>query len=203
MKRGWLARILILCSLTMVVLTSCYYLEIPARRDPPVAARDLLLNETALPVGWRAADIYTIRPGAADHEGDEALEVELRGPRLPEGQDGAYHRVFRFRNATLAANAYQRMQSDTLIFAEAEDYARHPEDWQYRSPAADEWRFACAYNGCGVIARYDEFISVFGASMTTPSMTPAALEDALKAIDARMTDKLGKKPVATPTSNPN
>ena len=68
---------------------------------------------------------------------------------------------------------------------------------------ADEWRFACDYNGCGVIARYDEFISVFGASMTTPSMTPAALEAALKAIDARMADKLGKKPVATPTSNPN
>ena len=39
--------------------------------------------------------------------------------------------------------------------------------------------------------------------MTTPSMTPAALEDALKAMDPRMTDKLGKKPVANPTSNPN
>lgn len=191
MRRGWLARILILCSLTMVVLTSCYYLAVPARRDPPVATRALLLDETALPVGWRAADIYTVRPGAVDHEGDETLQVNFLGPRLPEGQDGAYHHVYRFKNAALAASAFQRMQSDRYFFAEAEDYASHPRNWQYRSPVADDWRFACT-SGCGVIARYDEFVSAFGASMTTPSMTPAALEDVLRAIDQRMVEKLGK-----------
>lgn len=202
MRPAWLARILIVCSLAMVGLTSCYYLAIPARRDPPVAARDLLLDETALPVGWRAASVYAIRPGSVDYEGDEALEVEFRGPKLPEGQDGAYHRIFRFKNAALAANAFQRMRSDRYFFAEAEDYASYPYNWQYYSPLADSWRFACAFRGCGVIARYDEFVSVFGTSMTTSAMTPAALEAALKAIDARMADKLGKKPVVTPISHP-
>jgi hypothetical protein len=60
----------------------------------------------------------------------------------------------------------------------------------------DDWRFACAFYGCGVIARYDEFISVFNTRMTTPSMTPQALEAVLRAIDRRMADKLGK--VAAP-----
>lgn len=200
MKRRWFVRVMILCSLTMVGLTSCYYLAIPAHRDLPVAARDLLLDERALPVGWRAGDVYAIRPGSADYEGDEAVEVEFRGPRLSEGQDGAAHRVYRFKNATLAAKAYQRMQSNILFFADANDNYRHPEGWQYRSPIADNWRFACAFHGCGVIARYDEFVSVFGASLTTSAMTPAALEAALRAIDARMADKLGKTP-STPAAD--
>jgi len=203
MRRGRLSRILVSCGMTMLILTSCYYFAIPARRDPSVVTRDLLLDETALPAGWSAGDLYTIRPGTAGYEGDEALVVEFRGPRLPEGQDGAYHSIFRFKNATLATNAYKRMQGDILFFGEAEDNNRHPENWQYRSPNADGWRFACADHGCGVIAQYDEFISVFSTAMTTPSMTPAALEHALKAIDQRMAEKLSKKPAATPTSNPN
>jgi hypothetical protein len=95
------------------------------------------------------------------------------------------------------------MQGDILFFGETEDYGRHPEDWQYRSSIASDWRFACVVERFGVIARYDEFVLSFSASMTTPSMTPAALENALKAIDQRMAEKLSKKPTATPTSNLN
>lgn len=198
MKSARWPSVLVVSTSLLLILTSCYYLEPPVQRDPPVAARDLLVEVADLPAAWRSTDIYTIRAGAVDHEGDEALEVEFRGPRLSERQDGAYHRVYRFKNATLAANAYQRMQRDRYFFAEAEDYASHPRNWQYRSLVADDWRFACT-SGCGVIARYGEFISVFGTSMTTSSMTVEAFEAVLRAIDRRMADKLGKAE-ATPAS---
>jgi|WetSurMetagenome_2_1015567.scaffolds.fasta_scaffold62056_1 hypothetical protein len=197
-------QILILCSVTSVILMGCVQLTkvIPFHREPPVALRDLLVSETALPAGWKAGEVSSIPRGASNDYGDETLQIGFSGPPSLQGQDGAYHLINRFRNPTLAANVYGEMQKDVIFFGETGDHGKHPTDWQYRSPIADDWRFACDSGGCGVIARYDEFISVFSTSMTTPAMTPAALEAALKAIDARIADNLGKKPVATPTKNP-
>ncbi len=185
-------RILVLCSVATLVLTSCALIAIPSHRDPPVALRDLLVDETALPAGWRAGAVSSIPRGASDDHGDETLMIGFSGPPLLQGQDGAYHIIYRFKNPALAARVYIKMQNDVIYFHEAGDNGKYPADWQYRSLVADDWRFACIVGRCGVIARYDEFVSVFSASMTTPAMTPAALEAALKAIDARMADKLGK-----------
>ncbi len=199
MKSARWPSVLVVGTSLLLILTSCYYLEPPVQRDPPVAARDVLLEVTDLPAGWRAGDVYTIRPGSAASEGDEALELEFGGPGSPGQQDGAVHRIYRFKNVSLAARAYPRMQRSILFFLEADDDRRHPPDWSYRSPLADDWRFACASYGCGVIARYDEFISVFSARLTTSSMTAEAWEAVLRAIDRRMADKLGKAE-ATPAS---
>ncbi len=202
MKRSTLTRILLLGGVLAFVLAGCILTEaIPTRRQPPVALQDLLIDLAALPVGWDVHEISSIPRGVSNDIGEESLMVVLSARVSPEWRDGAYHLIYRFRNPTLAARLYKRMQNNSLFFPEAGDYRKYPADWQYRSPIADDWRFACDSRGCGVIARYDEFISVFSASMTTPAMTPAALEAALKAIDARMADKLGKKPVVTPTDN--
>ena len=183
-----------------LALAGCDYFASPAHRDSPVTARDFLLDESAFPANWRVGYLYAVPPGKAGYAGEEALELEFRGPILPEGQDGAGQAVYRFRNAALAASSYKRMQNDIIFFGETDDSGKHPENWRYRSSVADDWRFACDLSGCGVIARYDEFVLSFSASMTTPSMTPAALETVFKAIDQRMTEKLGKPP-ATPTAS--
>jgi len=200
MNRSPFPRIMLLSGVLAFVLAGCILTEaIPSRRDPPLALQDLLIDLTELPAGWRVYEISSI-PGGAPHEiGDENLLIDYVDPSSPQGRDGAYHLIYRFRNPALAARLYKRMQNDVLFFGEAGDHGKHPTDWQYRGPIADDWRFACEFGHCGVIARYDEFVSVFSVSMTTPAMMPAVLEAALKAIDARMADKLGKTPLTTPT----
>lgn len=196
-RRWYRSMVLCIISATLV-LTSCALLAIPSRRDPPVALRELLIDESALPAGWRAGEVSSIPRGASDDHGDETLMIGFIGPSTLQGHDGAYHLIYRFRNSALAAQVYKTMQNDILFFREAADSGKHPADWQYRSPIADDWRFACEFRGCGAIARYDEFVSVFSASMTTSSMAPAALEAALKAIDQRMAEKLNKTPATAP-----
>lgn len=201
MKCSTLTRILLLSGVLAFVLAGCILTEaIPARRQPPVALQDLLIDLAALPAGWDVYEISSIPRGVSNDIGEESLMIVFSARISPEWRDGAYHLIYRFRNPALAARLYKSMQNDVLFFGEAGDHGKHPADWQYRSPIADDWRFACEFGGCGVIARYDEFVSVFSASMTTPAMTPAALEAALKAIDARMADKLGKTP-STPVAD--
>ncbi len=198
MKQARRLNSLIVAGSLLLLLSSCYYLEPAVQRDPPLTAQDLLLEVTDLPAGWRTVwHVYKLEP--RNVAGYEALVLEFRGPRLPEGQDGAGQTVYRFKNASLAASAYPRMQQDPMSFSDADDNRPHPAGWSYRSPLADDWRFACDGNGCGVMARYDEFISTFSTSMTTSSMTPQALEAVLRAIDRRMAEKLGGQGTATPT----
>ena len=193
MNRSPFPRIMLLSGVLAFVLAGCVLTEaIPARRQPPVVLQDLLIDLAALPAGWDVNEISLIPRDMPVYVGEEGLIIVFSARISPEWRDGAYHLIYRFRNPALAARLYKSMQNDSLFFPEAGDYRKHPTDWQYRSPIADDWRFACDSGGCGVIARYDEFVSVFSASMTTPAMTPAALEAALKAIDARMADKLGK-----------
>jgi len=201
MNRSSFYRIALLSGVLVLVLAGCVLTEaIPSRRHPPVALQDLLIDLATLPAGWNTDEISSIPRGASDDIGDESLMIVFSDPIPPLWRDGAYHLIYRFRNPALAARLYRRMQNDIIFFRETGDPNKNdPRYWPYRSPYADDWRFACNFGGCGVIARYDEFVSIFSASMETPTMTPAALEAALRAIDARMADKLGKTP-STPAA---
>jgi hypothetical protein len=52
--------VLVASTSPLLILTGCYYLEPAVQRDPAVSARDVLLDVTDLPAGWRARDVDTI-----------------------------------------------------------------------------------------------------------------------------------------------
>jgi len=119
--------------------------------------------------------------------GDENLVVEFRAP----GEKGfAYHHVFKFRNAASAMYGHFWILRLGDVLPPRWESRQIPPEWTYQSPIANDWQFGCVdYSKamkCGVIARYNEYISVFDTSTSPEHMTLKDLERVLRAIDERM-----------------
>ncbi len=172
-------------------------------RTQPVDMYDLMIDASVFPEKWDVC-IGPVPP--PEHIGSERGEIEfLYVGFCPEGFEqgigGAEHDVFRYGRGLDVAIAYY------VDFSRREFSNRYtmtpyaiPQEWSYRSPVAQRFKFACAevepfgadgaVLSCTALAQYDEYISVFGANMS--HMTLEDTERILVAIDERMALYLAK-----------
>lgn len=171
----------------------------PVTRAPAVDTRALLIDASAFPPGWYRA--FEPEPIPKREYGErESLHVAFAHEGLEPYRASASHRVYRYRNELDCAILY------TLEFS-GKGFPNHimttpwdvPEEWSYRSPIADHFRFECGELDsvppewiCETVAQYDEYVSVFGSRLSADYMTLEDLERILVAIDERMALHLGK-----------
>ncbi|MBC7264520.1 MAG: hypothetical protein H5T64_09245 [Chloroflexi bacterium] len=191
---GCLVLLLLVCGLP-VTLWALPSLLPPTVRTPPVDMRDLMVDATPFPPDWRVVRGPEPQPERSSLDwGDENLSVGLQ----PTGDRGfASHYVFKFRNEAAAMYGHFWILRQGVLFPSHRE-SKIPAEWTYRSPIADDWRFACVDYGqgkrmwCAAMARYDEYISVLNTTVSSEYMTLKDLEGILRAIDERMAQCLGK-----------
>ena len=197
--------LLLACLLFCVVFTTLRTVRgVATARRRPVDLYDLVMDASVFPLEWYTC-LGPVRPPERAR-GDRLEHDMVFAGFCPEGFDqgigGAQHAVFDYGDELIAAMAFRW------------DFSRHefsnrytvsswaqPEQWSYRSPVADRFKFACAevepfgadraVLSCRALAQYDEYISVFGANMS--HMTLEDMERILVAIDERMAFHLGKE----------
>jgi len=180
-------------------------MRMPNPRTKRIDLGDLIVTRADFPQGWVVSGGGPI-PGRENQRGsEETLAIHLRPEGL--GEWGASQRIYRYRNAFQAIDAYFIENADFFGVRGVSSW-QVPADWSYRSPVANRYQFACAQVSdilgsttvCVARAQYDEFISVFSTSIDPSYLTYADLERVLRAIDDRMARALGKPlpPPATP-----
>lgn len=195
---GCLVLLVFACGLP-VTLWALPSLLPPTVRTPPVDMRDLLVDATVFPSGWRVVEKPERYPERSSLDwGDENLTIGLEPKLQPvDHQAFAYHSVFKFRNEASAMYGHFWILRQGVLFPSHRE-SKIPAEWTYRSPIADDWRFACVDYGqgkrmwCAAMARYDEYISVLNTTVSPEYMTLKDLEGVLRAIDERMARNLGK-----------
>jgi hypothetical protein len=168
---------------------------------PPSPARsfhtlDLLTDVTDMPAGWHVLAGPSPVPRKLDFDAMESGQIQFqRGSYYPI----ATHEVFRYYNSLAARADLSSVQ--TVKFASPffrVEWATPP-GWSYKSPIAEDFRFACAptdevmgdpdfagLTDCSSVARYGEFISVFYAPVSKDMMSFGDIERVLRAIDSKM-----------------
>jgi hypothetical protein len=190
---------LLLCSCCALATGFTVLRMWPLSREPAVNTQQLLIDASAFPPGWYTA--FDAEPIPKPEYGErESLHVGFGHEGLEPYRAGASHRVYRYRNELDAAIVY------TLLFS-GRGFPNHimttpwdvPEEWSYQSPIADHFRFECGELDseppewiCETVARYDEYVSVFGSELSPDYMTLEDVERILVAIDERMALHLGK-----------
>ena len=174
----------------LILVLSCVVVNwLSGARETPVDMRDLVVDVSAFPEGW-VVQIGPYHPPKGKNLAGE-LEATIVQFERPPGSLVTSHRVLRYRNGLQAAVAFYT----TDEFA-VRDYNltpwEVPEGWNYESPTADRFRFACAelevwdrFVSCRAVAQYDEYVSVFSAHISL-QLTPEEVEPILRAIDERM-----------------
>ena len=202
MRQQAFSKTVLICITLALTLTGCNPVEwVPYQRDPPVSIRDLLIDSASVPPKWRVYNVNSVPHGSSLDIGEEDMMISFVTSNAERVEGGLDHHIYRFRNSALAAHMFKTMKADPIFFVGAEKGSAQPASWQYRSPVADDWGFACSLEYCNAIARYDEFVSILGVSARTTDMTSVELEEVLKAIDKHMTEQLGKRPVLTPADS--
>lgn len=166
---------------------------LPARaRTPIVDMRQLLVDTSDFPLGWKVRRSAEPFPQGSELDwGDENLTIAFEP--LPY-QGFASHEVFRFRNEIAARYGLSRIQDQGFIISWREPLVTLSQ-WHYTSPAADDWLMAChplndGGNSCTVVARYDEYISAFSATINDKYLTLTDFEHLLTVIDEKMNQYL-------------
>jgi hypothetical protein len=196
--------LLVACLLLCVVFrTLRTAIGVATARRQPVDIYDLVIDASVFPPSWYTC-LGPLRPPERAR-GDRLEQDMLYAGFCPVGFDqgigGAQHAVFDYGDELGGAIAFRW------------DFSRHefsnrytvspfavPEQWSYRSPVADRFKFACAevepfgedrpVLSCEALAQYDEYISLFSAQLS--HMTLEDLERILVAIDERMALYLGE-----------
>jgi hypothetical protein len=181
---------LIIAGMMVIVLWQLPTLLPPSKRAT-VPIRDLLVDAAVFPTDWQVVRGPEPEPDGDELDwGEENLIISLE----PQNDRGfAYHRVMKFRNDVSALYGQIGIQRQGLLLSSGQGLTVTPAGWSYVSPIADDWRFACVDYGvvngnamwCTVLARYDEYISIFSTVMSPEHMTAKDLEDILRAIDDR------------------
>lgn len=189
---SWLA-----IGIGLLLLVSCLPLinkrPTPTPRPEPIDLRDLLINTSVFPPGWRVeqppSSLREVFPRA-----QESLGVTFRR----RGYEAiANHAVGRYSDADDAAFEYGWEHSREFGQALLVTPWATPEALPYQSTIADQYRFACAIvdkgdgsgeqlHECVAVGRYEEFVSIFTTWVAPEYMTYTDLERILKAIDERM-----------------
>ena len=177
---------------------------IPAPTPTP-KVRDFALRELFI-------DLTTLSPDCRIYEGpmplsyeenagaEEALFAWFHCYHPPEPPDGGMYAIYRFRDSQTAAKRYRNLAAGWWFYNADRVTPYEVPDWmQYRSPVANQFRFACAdfYGGypkvrserCVAVGQYEEYVAAFSISISPPeSMGDHAmlLEQILQAIDERM-----------------
>jgi hypothetical protein len=156
-----------------------------------VPLQNLLADAAVFPNDWQV-----VRGPESEPKGDELAWGEenlIITLEAPSDHGFAYHRVMKFRNEVSALYGQIGIQRQGLLLSSGQGLSVIPAGWTYVSPIADDWQFTCVDYGvanghamwCTVLARYDEYISIFSAVMSPEHMTVKNLEDILRAIDDR------------------
>jgi len=204
----WLIGCLSLLAVCLVLLlTYMALMRMPNPRTKRIDLDDLMVTRADFPQGWGTSGGGPI-PGRENQRGSEET---LGRHWIPEGLSewGASQRIYRYRNVFQAIEAYFTENTDFFKVRGVSSW-QVPAYWSYHSPVANQYRFACTQASdvldsttttvCVARGQYDEFISVFSASIDPAYMTYADLERVLRAIDERMARALGKPlpPSVTP-----
>ncbi len=198
---------MILISLLTGVVCLAIYVW-PQPRKTQVSLYDLLVEPEAFPSGWTLErDLEWISlPEKAIVDDFRAAEGVIRlwvPPGCPNPPvysqppfcRSAWHMILRYRNSIQAAEAFYRDLPGAFRGISKWEV---PEGWNYQSPVADRFRFACTkecpwgggcppsgrYIYCSAIGQYDEFISVLDIPMVG-NIALNEVEVILRAIDAR------------------
>ncbi len=204
----WLIGCLSLLAVCLVLLlTYMALMRMPNPRTQRINLDNLMITEADLPQGWVASGGGSI-PGRENQRGSEETLTKYWTPKgLNEW--GASQRIYRYRNVFQATEAYFTENTDFFKVRGVTSW-QVPAYWSYYSPVANRYQFACTQASdildsttttvCVARGQYDEFISVFNASIDLSYMTFPDLERVLRAIDARMARALGKPlpPSVTP-----
>lgn len=163
--------------------------------------RDFALRELFI-------DFSALSPDCRIHEGPIPLSYEENAGaeealfawfRCNDPPGSGMYAIYRFRDSQTAAKRYHRNLPGWFYNADRVTPYEVPDWVQYQSPAADQFRFACAdfYGGypkvhsrrCVAIGQYEEYISVFSIGISPPESMidhTMLLEEILQAIDERI-----------------
>ena len=156
----------------------------PSNRKVEIDISQLLVTASDFPSGWKANGIPQPARGDEFDWGEENIFSQFQSIR---DQSFAYQYVFKFRNEAAAEYGFFWIKQEGILTPSKND--KEPIGWKYKSIIADKWIFGCSSgNVCTAIARYDEFIISFVASINSENMTFDDLENLLNFID----EKIGK-----------
>jgi len=162
-------------------------LTLPQRHCP---IESLLVDETSFPPGARADKVFSPLPRAAKESAGRTIY-------LPMPLGIANHDVYRYKSAARAAWQFRQEKERTFTPGRWRGPWNVPEALTYRSPIADQYYVACeirsgVYSMCEMIAQYEEYYVYFKTDVSPGVMTFPRVEHALRAIDERMADCLGR-----------
>jgi hypothetical protein len=188
MKRSSLANIIVLlaralaCACTL--LTACQ-----SWSYPPI--EDMLLDESAFPVGWSVstdgADPIPRAPWTGSTNVVENVELYFYAYG-----GGALERIWRFMSSEDASQAFEHQMRYVFRNGEFNTPWAVPAELSYHSSVASQFHYACATfdgqpsPGCAYVAQYGVHVVHFQTSMLPGLMTYSDLENVLQAIDERM-----------------
>jgi hypothetical protein len=171
---------------------------------PFVRVEDLVLDESAFPLGWQATSDEPWYPEGSMWGPTPYNAIAALGYRGDAGS--ASYKVMRYVTTAKAAGEYERLEG---VFC-ADEWTTLwivPGGVTYQSPVADQFRFGCARKGsvpmCRALGQYSEYIVelyMSGERGAIEVMPAQDMERILRAIDERMTSRLGLKPHLRPTA---
>jgi hypothetical protein len=165
-------------------LSACRFLEAAPERS--FTTQELLISLSDMPPGWQVIDPpQKIKDHLSDWDASGILfQAETDFPRRVASQ-----RAYRYRNAWSAEGIYE----DYVLSGQI---GSTPPEWTYRSPLADQSDFAC-YDyerreplHCRWSSLYEEYVVIFGSWLIPDRMSLDDMEQAVRAIDARMAQYL-------------
>ena len=154
----------------------------PSNRMIEININKLLVNVDDFPSGWKAnGPPGPVREDELDW-GEKNVFIVFHSI---DDQDVAYQYVYKFRNEVAAEYGLFWIKKEGLLTPPMN--AVEPMGWKYKSLSADEWLFGCSTgNVCTSLARYDEFIIIFTASINSDYMTFNDLEYLFKVMDGKI-----------------
>jgi len=180
MRRAITLLMLSACACTLLSCRSCGYPRI----------EDLLIDESAFPLGWSTSSGGPKPIARAPLGGTESVEsIELY---FYAYGGGASERIRRFESVQDSADEFMRQSK--IVFRDSEFNTPWivPAEFSYHSSGADQFHYACStfegqpWPGCAYIAQYGKYFVHFQTSMLPGLMTYADLEKVLRTIDERM-----------------
>ena len=151
----------------------CAFQEKPPKRGFPIET--LLIDVSVFPEGWAASPEgpQMIRAPAAPLGSDSIPAIESTAllflRRLPGGSGYASHAVYRLQNRQEAFNEFQIRKKRWFPMGQYDTPWTTPPELAFQNLVANQFYVACSIQGsiplCQMLAQYEEYLTVFGASM--------------------------------------
>jgi hypothetical protein len=190
-----------------MVLCSLWFAMGSVLRTLEPAAKDLLINTTAMPADWSIKEARSWREDRHVLQDQGVADWAMITFIVPDGEQALMPRLASqsVKNYTLPVWAWvafiKRSRSVRVSLP-----SNGPPDWTYRSEIADQFRLACGnmkagdttdsegeWLHCTALGRYGRYLSEFSTRVSEEhGMTQGELQRVLEAIDARMVEQLHK-----------